>query len=62
METLTDNEKYLLALFLKRLTFNMVYEVADHDTHENMKVMAYSYLEVIEKLQEELRKQGFAPR
>jgi hypothetical protein len=40
----------------------MAYECADSDTHEKMKEQAYRTLAVLEKVQNELAKQGFAPR
>jgi hypothetical protein len=54
MKFLNDAEKYQLAVFLKRLTFNMVYECADSDTHEKMKEQSYRTLAVLEKVQNEL--------
>ncbi|MDR0441846.1 MAG: hypothetical protein LBH44_00390 [Treponema sp.] len=62
MDFLDDKEKYRLAVFLKRLTFNMAYEVADCGTHEEMKEYAYCTLDVVEKVQKELAAEGFAPR
>jgi hypothetical protein len=62
MKFLTDTEKYQFAVFLKRLSFDAAYECADSDTHEKMKEQAYRTLAVLEKVQNELAKQGFAPR
>jgi hypothetical protein len=62
MNFLTDSEKNQLAVFLKRLTFDMAYDCADCNTHENMNAQAYRTLAVLEKVQNELAKQGFAPR
>lgn len=62
MGFLNDEEKYQLAVFLKRLTFETAYECADCDAHEKMKAQAYRTLEVVEKVQNELADQGFAPR
>lgn len=62
MKLLTDSEKWRLAVFLKRITFNMAYEVADSDTHENMKAQAYRTIAVVDKVRNALADQGFAPR
>ncbi|MCL2832115.1 MAG: hypothetical protein FWD78_03000 [Treponema sp.] len=62
MNFLNKNEKYLLALFFKRLTFDDAYRASDADTHENQKAMAYRILDVVEKVQKELAYQGYAPR
>jgi hypothetical protein len=62
MDELTDGEKYELALFFKRLTYNDVYEHTDVDTKENQKAQAYRILDTIAKLQKELADHGFNPR
>jgi len=62
MNELTNREKYELALFFKRLTFNEVYEHTDVDAIENRKAQAYRILGAIAKLQKELAEQGYNPR
>jgi hypothetical protein len=62
MDFLNKEEKGLLALYLKRVTFNAVYEFADCDTHENMKSQTYDILDVLNKVQSALAAEGFAPR
>jgi hypothetical protein len=62
MNELTDNEKWELAVFFKRLTFNDVLEHVDQDTRENEKAQAYRILDAIVKLQKELAAQGYNPR
>jgi hypothetical protein len=62
MNFLTDDEKYRLAVFLKRINFNMAYECSDCDTHEEMKAQAYRTLEIVGKVQTELSRMGFSPR
>jgi hypothetical protein len=59
---LTDDEKSLLALYLKRITFDDALRRVDGGSKEEEKAMAYRILNVIEKLQEELANQGFSPR
>ena len=56
MNFLNDKEKYLLALYLKRMTFDDAYELAQ-DKDE-----AYAILAVVEQVQKELADLGFAPR
>jgi len=62
MDFLNDSEKYLLALYLKRITFNDALGLVDCGTKEEEKARAYRCLEIIEKVQKELASQGFAPR
>jgi len=56
---LNDKEKRLLAIFLKRITFEPVLECTDGG---NDKEQAYEMIDVIGKLQDELVVQGFNPR
>jgi len=62
MNELTDGEKWELAVYFKRLTFNDVYEHTDQDSVDNQKAQAYRILAAIGKLQKELADQGFNPR
>ena len=62
MHELTDREKWELAVFFKRLTFNDVLEHADPGTKENEYAQVYTVLEAIRKLQKELANQGYNPR
>ena len=62
MNELTDNEKWELAVYFKRLTFNDVYEHTDADTKDNQKAQTYRILEAIAKLQKGLADQGYNPR
>jgi len=59
---LDKNEKCLLALYLKRMTYEDAYRRADATTNENQRAMAYRILDVLGKVQDELAKEGFAPR
>jgi hypothetical protein len=60
---LTDEEKYLLALYFKRMTFDDAYRRSDaFDSKVEQKAMAYRILAVVEKVQKELVGMGFAPR
>ena len=62
MHELTDREKWELAVFFKRLTFNDVLEHADPDTKENEYAQVYRVIGAIGKLQKELADQGYNPR
>jgi hypothetical protein len=62
MGGLTDNEKWELAVYFKRLTFNDIYEHTDQDTKENQKAQAYRIFAAIAKLQKGLADQGINPR
>lgn len=62
MNELSDNEKWELAVFFKRICFDSVYEYADQDTPENMKAQTYRVLTAIDKLQKELADMGYNPR
>ena len=62
MNFLNNMEKHILAIFLKRITFDMAYECAGCGSREEMKADAYRTLAVVEKVQNELAAQGFAPR
>jgi len=59
VECLTDAEKYLLALYLKRVTFDQVLECTDGGRDKDQ---AYQIINVIGKVQEELGRCGVAPR
>lgn len=56
---LSDGEKEEFALFLKRVSFN---DALEKTTGGNDKKEAYWILEIIEKVQDELKNLGFAPR
>jgi hypothetical protein len=62
MNELSENEKWELAVFFKRLTFSDLLEHADPDTKENEKAQTYRILTAIGKLQKELADQGYNPR
>jgi hypothetical protein len=62
MDFLNNGEKWLLALYLKRMTFEDAYRRSDGADKEELKEMAYRILAVIEKLQRELANEGFSPR
>ena len=62
MDFLNNAEKWLLATYLKRVTFEDVYERVDAGTKDEMKASTYSILAVIEKVQNELAAEGFSPR
>jgi len=59
MNCLTDDEKYELALFFKRICFNSILECTDGGTDKDQ---AYRMIDAIEKLQKELASQGYNPR
>jgi hypothetical protein len=59
MNDLTENEKWELAVFFKRLGFNAVLECTDGNED---KEQAYRILAAIDKLQKELADIGFSPR
>jgi len=59
---LTDDEKYDFALFLKRVTYDDALEKVEPGTKEQEKKRAYWFLEIIDKVQGELAREGFAPR
>lgn len=62
MDFLSHDAKYLLALYLKRMTFEDAYRRADTGSKEDQKEMAYRILAAIEKVLKELSDQGFSPR
>lgn len=53
---LNNHEKYLLALFFKRLCFHHVLDCTDGN---NDKEQAYEMFDVIAKVEKELSNQGF---
>jgi hypothetical protein len=59
MDFLNDDEKYLLAVYFKRMTYDNALEASDGGDDKNM---AYRILEVVGKVQRALADQGFAPR
>ena len=59
---LDDEEKYMLALYLKRLCFEEVYVQAEGDTKEERKSYTYQMLETLAKVRYALADLGFAPR
>jgi len=61
VNNLTDSEKWELAIYFKRLTFNDVYEHTDPDTKDKQKAQAYRILDAIAKLQKELTDMGYNP-
>jgi len=62
MDYLTGKENRLLALYLKRMTYEDALRRCDQDTPENMKGQAYEILAAVEKVRERLASEGFAPR
>jgi hypothetical protein len=56
---LTGNEKRELAVFFKRLSFNLVLETTDRGADNGQ---AYRILGIIVTLQKELADQGYNPR
>ena len=62
MDFLTDGEKYMLAVFLKRLCFEDVYAQAEGSTKEERKDYTFRMLEMLEKMRCKLEDLGFAPR
>ena len=62
LDFLTDDEKYMLAQYLKRLCFEDVYTQAEGDTPEEMKAYTYRMLEILHKIRVEVNNQGFNPR
>jgi ribosomal 50S subunit-associated protein YjgA (DUF615 family) len=62
MDFLTAKENRLLALYLKRMTFEDALRRCDQDTKENMKGQAYAILAAIEKVRDRLAAEGYAPR
>jgi len=58
-EYLDDDEKKLLAIFLKRLCFAHVLDCTDGNDDKDQ---AYKILDVVAKLREELADIGFNPR
>ncbi|MCL2215193.1 MAG: hypothetical protein FWC06_08310 [Treponema sp.] len=59
MNELSENEKWELAVFFKRLSFNLVLETTDGGAD---KAQAYRILTAIDKLQKELADIGYNPR
>jgi hypothetical protein len=59
MNELSNNEKRELAVFFKRLSFNLVLETTDGGADNRQ---AYRILDAIAKLQKELADQGYNPR
>jgi len=62
MDFLTAKENRLLALYLKRMTFEDAFRRCDTGGKENMKDQAYQILAVVEKVQARLAAAGYAPR
>jgi hypothetical protein len=62
MDFLNNDEKRLLALYLKRVTFEDAYRRSDGANKEGLKATAYGILAVIGKVQRELANEGFSPR
>jgi hypothetical protein len=63
MSFLTNDEKWLLALYFKRMTFDDVLSHANCGIpYEEQKEWAYEVLGVVEKVQKELANEGIAPR
>jgi len=62
MDFLTSDEKWLLALYLKQMTFEDVLRRYDVDDKENMKDQTYEMLGVVGKVQKRLAAEGFSPR
>jgi hypothetical protein len=56
---LENSEKWDLAMFLKRIGFYGVLETTDGN---NDKDQAYRFIDVLEKVRNELRKEGYTPR
>jgi hypothetical protein len=56
---LDEKEKWLFALFLKRITFEGVLECTDLN---NDKDQAHAMIDAIYKVQKELANEGFSPR
>ena len=59
MDFLSEAEKNLLALYIKRMTFEHALDCTDGGQDEDQ---AYRILSVMEKVQEELAEQGIASR
>ena len=59
MNELSDNEKWELAVFFKRLCFDHILDCADGN---NDKAQAYRIINAIAKLQKELADMGYNPR
>ena len=59
---LDDDEKFMLAQYLKRLCFEEVYVQAEGDTKEERKDYTYRMLNMLAKVRHKLAEQGFAPR
>jgi len=62
MNELSENEKWELALYYKRMTFEDAYRHTDQASADNRKAQAYRILTAIAKLQKELADMGYNPR
>ena len=59
---LTPGERMMLAQYLKRLTFEQVYMQRGCGTVEEEKENTYRILAMLDKVQDELAGEGYAPR
>ena len=62
LDFLNNNEKYILAQCIKRMTWDDVHRWVPQGSKEQEKEDTYRYLDVFIKLEDELKSQGYAPR